>query len=66
MVMGEMPPGALLRDPSDVGAVNVPVIVQFVIAHRWEVREPALIANEISVKIEGDEQRTIDIIKEEA
>ncbi len=66
MVMGEMPPGSLLRDPSDVGAVSVPVIVQFVIAHRWEVREPALIANEISVKIDGDEQRTLDIIQEEA
>ena len=72
MIMGEMPPGALLQDPSDVGAVNVPVIIQFVIAHRWEVREPSLTASEIRVNIdetpknsEDGPQRTI-IIEEEA
>lgn len=54
MVMGEMQPGGLLQDPSDVGAVNVPVILQFTVAHRWEVREPALIAGDIHVNIDTD------------
>jgi hypothetical protein len=59
-VLGEMPPQGLLQDPSDVGAVNVPVILQFTLAHRWEVKEPALIAGEIRVNIDGDiEQSTI-------
>lgn len=51
MVMGEMQPGGLVQDPSDSGAVNVPVILQFTVAHRWEVRSPALIAEDIRVNI---------------
>lgn len=71
-VMGEMPPGALLQDPSDVGAVNVPVIIQFVIAHRWEVREPSFTAREIRVNIDETPENSEDvpsrtiIIEEEA
>tara|TARA_B100000073_G_C23641507_1_gene536823 strand:+ start:240 stop:920 length:681 start_codon:yes stop_codon:yes gene_type:complete len=60
-VMGEMPPGALLQDPSDVGAVNVPVIIQFVIAHRWEVREPSLTAREIRVNIDDTPDNSDDV-----
>lgn len=55
MVMGEMQPGGLVQDPADSGAVNVPVILQFTLAHRWEVRDPALIAQEINVKINTNE-----------
>jgi hypothetical protein len=50
-VMGEMQPGGLVQDPSDSGAVNVPVILQFTVAHRWEVLSPALIAQDITAKI---------------
>jgi hypothetical protein len=48
-VMGEMQPGGLVQDPADSGAVNVPVIVPFIVQHRWEVQEPSLKAGGIRV-----------------
>jgi hypothetical protein len=38
---GESPPGGLIQDNADGGAVSVQVIVPFFVPHKWEVLEPA-------------------------
>lgn len=38
---GESPPGSLIQDTVDGGAINVQVVVPFFIPHRWEVLNPA-------------------------
>tara|TARA_B100000214_G_C23927972_1_gene609317 strand:+ start:710 stop:1348 length:639 start_codon:yes stop_codon:yes gene_type:complete len=38
---GESPPGSLIQDAIDGGAINSQVIIPFFIPHRWEVLSPA-------------------------
>jgi hypothetical protein len=49
---GESPPGALLQDAVDGGAVNVAVVVPVFIPHKWEVRNPAHQLDTINLIVE--------------
>ncbi len=40
-ISGESPPGGLIQDNTDGGAVSVQVVVPFFIPHKWEVLQPA-------------------------
>lgn len=64
-VGGEMPPGMLLQDAGDGGAVNVPVMLPFTFMHQWEVLEPALIIDNLNVNIDGDASHTIIVSEED-
>jgi hypothetical protein len=42
------PPGALLQDGADTAAVAVPVMTTLFIPHKWEVRNPAYVVDDIT------------------
>jgi hypothetical protein len=50
----ESPPGVLLPDGDDGGAVNVQVIVPFFVPHRWEVLQPAFKNDTIKIDMSID------------
>lgn len=54
-ISGETPPGGLLQDSVDGGAVNVSVVVPVFIPHKWEVRNPAHQLDDISLSVETSE-----------
>ena len=55
-ISGEMPPGALIQDIVDGGAVNVSVIVPIFVPHKWEVRNPAHQLDTIELLVESGEE----------
>ena len=58
-VMGELPPTGLVQDSADSAAINVPLVLPFMLAHNWEVREPSFLAGKISVNIDGDVEQSV-------
>lgn len=54
-ISGETPPGALIQDAVDGGAINVAVIVPVFIPHKWEVRNPAYALDDITLSVNQGE-----------
>ena len=48
---GESPPGALIADQIDGGAIAVQVVVPMFIPHRWEVLNPAYEVDDITLSV---------------
>ena len=55
ILLGEQPAGLIIQDQADGGAVNVPVSVPFLLAHKWEVREPASLHETTRVNLQSEE-----------
>lgn len=65
-IMAEQPPGALLQDSADGGAINVPVSLPFILTHTWEVREPAFVHDQtrVSLAVGAGSPQTIVVTNE--